>query len=82
MHSFLTYLPFSNTSAFWEAYAEIKMNKKGIGNKARQSRFPTIIIMDEVLSNEGFYHMGMIYPGQFPIKSLMLYGEELVIDAE
>jgi len=58
------------------------MNKKGIGNNARQSRFPTIIIMDEVLSNEGFDHMGMIYPGQFPIKSLMLNGEKLVVDSK
>ena len=52
------------------------------GIQARQSRFPTIIIMDEVLSNEGFYHMGMIYPGQFPIKSLMLNGEKLVVDSK
>ena len=42
----------------------------------------TMAFITSELCNQRLDHMGVVDTGQFPIKSLMLYGEELVINAE
>ena len=42
----------------------------------------TMAFITSELCNQRLNHMGMINTGQFPIKSLMFDGEELVINAE
>ena len=42
----------------------------------------TMAFITSELCNQRLNHMGMINTGQFPIKSLMFDGEELMVNAE